>query len=863
MKKLLLLAVAAVIGIGSISANPVDMNTAKSLGQKFVQTRFEQTRLADLDLYYTVTSDNGEPCAFVFNAGNNGFVIVAASDNVRPILGYSQNGPFDASNPYNGAMFMLETYKNSITYAIENNIAATPEIAEEWESLRTYGRLPGKNRGKVEPLVWTRWNQNSHYNLYAPHLPANANPTHVNQAPGGRCYAGCVATAMGQVMRYWAHPIQGEGSHSYNCVGYGPTYYQYGVQTANFGATTYQWDLMPRTLSGASQEQIEAVALLLYHCGVATDMTFDWDGSGTYSDIVPGAMSAYFDYDYCQKLSRSSYSLTNWIQKLKDEFDLGRPVYYSGQSSSGGHAFVADGYDENDLIHFNFGWSGSDDDYYVVDAIDYASQAAAIFNYVPSAVYQNTAQSPTNFSIAKTSDVAQEATLTWINPTKKMNNQTISAIDQIVITRDGLVIHTEDNPTPGATMTYVDENVPCYSTFEYRVYAVIEGVNGAYAMASESFGPTCEWKIVGTTTNMGGWKSGYLVSYDGAGREIDRFTMTSNNPTTYNMNITLGKVSFKWKAGSESVPLTLKIKDPTGAVVYEFNGNAEDIPMDVLYSGNNGCGNAAPVESPGELYASQEGDNVSLNWSGAKTDYGYNIYRDGYLIELTHETSFIDVEPGIGGHCYQVCYLTDGGESPLSNEACANAGEGCEAGHDLWYELQNNFKPLITWEAPENTEGLSGYYIYRKTNVDGTYEQVKIVGANKHEYKETAALQDGNCYFYKVNAVYNAGECVSAPIKARYGNEYCVRVWYYTDDVNENVNGNVNLYPNPTKDSFTIEAENIQNVMVYNTIGQLIHSQVCEGNSAMINLSNVETGIYMVKVVTANGESIQKVSVIR
>ncbi|MDR3047288.1 MAG: C10 family peptidase [Bacteroidales bacterium] len=31
------------------------------------------------------------------------------------------------------------------------------------------------------------------------------------------------------------------------------------------------------------------------------------------------------------------------------------PVYYSGRKSSGGHAFVCDGYDAENLFHFNFG----------------------------------------------------------------------------------------------------------------------------------------------------------------------------------------------------------------------------------------------------------------------------------------------------------------------------------------------------------------------------------------------------------------------------------------------------------------------------------------------------------------------------
>ena len=855
MKKLFLLAVVAILGFGTAFAAPVSVNTAKMLGQQFIQSKFDVNRSADLNLYYTVTSDRGEACAYVFNVGTTGFVIVSASDNVRPILGYSQNGNFDATNPHNGAMYMLETYKNSISYAIRENIAATPEIAEEWQSLREYGRLPQRNRGKVGPLVWTKWNQNSPYNLYAPQTTAAG-------APGGRCYAGCVATAMSQLMKYWDHPIQGEGSHSYYCAGY-------GQQSANFGATTYDWDNMPKSLSGANQTQIEAVATLMYHCGVSVDMMFDPDGSGAYSPDVPDAMANYFDYDYCSYKQRSSYSLSNWLSMLKAEFDLGRPVYYSGHSTEGGHAFVADGYDENDFISFNFGWSGSDDNFYAVDAIDYNSNAAAIFNYVPSYVYVNTAQAPANVTVVKTSDIAQEATVSWTNPSKTVNNQNITAIDQMIVTRDGVVIYSVDNATPGASMTFVDEDVPCYSTFEYKVYAVVSGVNGTAAVASESFGPTCEWKIVATTTYMGGWKDGYLIAYDGAGREIDRFTMTSNNPTTYNMNVTLGKVTFKWKPGSDNVSITFKIKDPSNNTVYQYEGNSNDVPEGVLYQGNNNCGNPAPEDAPGELVASSDGDNIILTWSGTKTDYGYNIYRDGYLFKLTHDTEFVDQEPGLGGHCYSVCYLTEGGESPLSNEACATAGEGCDEGKNLWIEAiagsgENNYKPLLHWDIPENNEGLSGFFIYRKTNEDGEYERIKILAANKTEYKDTKSMDDGNWYYYQVKSFYQDIDCYSAPFKSMYNDEYFVKYYYSAEhtSVIENTS-NINLYPNPTKDSFTVEGVNLERVMVYNALGQMVYNQECQGNSAVINLGNVETGIYMVKIFTANGESIQKVSVMR
>ena len=111
--------------------------------------------------------------------------------------------------------------------------------------------------------------------------------------------------------------------------------------------------------------------------------------------------------------------------------------------------------------------------------------------------------------------------------------------------------------------------------------------------------------------------------------------------------------------------------------------------------------------------------------------------------------------------------------------------------------------------------------------------------------------------------MYQGIDCQSAPFKARFGNEYCVRYYYTVDGVESVADQQVSLFPNPTKGNFTVNAENLQQVMVYNTVGQLVLNQRCEGNSTVLDLSNAESGIYMVKVISANGECIQKVSVIR
>lgn len=862
MKKLLSLTVAVLLGIGSMFANPVDVTTAKTIGQKFVQANFDQTRSSNLELIYTFTARTGETSFYVFSVGEKGFVIVSANDNFRPIIGYSYDDNYNVDNRESN--FYLNSIANGM--AETRNNTPDPKVAEEWESVMNYGRLLSHNNGRgVDYLCQTIWNQNpAPFNSLCPEDPLG---------PGGHAYVGCVATAMAQIMKYWNYPEQGQGSHTYTCNANPWSGYQghpeYGPQTANFGATTYDWAHMLNSYNGSyTPEEGNAVAVLSYHCGVSVDMMYgnsqapDY-GSGAFSADVPGAIVQYFKYSSAATMRNYANDLSAWETMLRDQLDLGWPVYHSGSSSEGGHAFVCDGYNDEGLFHYNWGWGGSMG-WYVANGMEYNTNMAAIINFVPADVYNNALQAPTNVTVVKTSDVAQEATITWTNPTKTLSNQNISTIDHMVVERNGKVIYTSESTTPGASMTFTDTSVPCYSTFEYRVYAVCSGARGKYASASESFGPTCEWKIVASTTSTTGWKGGYLQAYDGAGNLVDQYTMTSGGNAIYNMSLTLGKVAFRWKAGNDNVAVTINLKDASGTSVYQYNGTSNDIPEGDLYVANNGCGNAAPTQVPGELFSTAAGDNIVLTWSSsAKTDYGYNVYRDGYLIALTHETEFVDEAPAMGGHCYEVCILTDGGESALSNETCATAGEGCGAPRNLWFEAQTNHKPIITWDAAENMSANDGYIVYRKDGEDGEYKQIKILGSNKTEYKETKTLTDGVWYYYRVMATYDESGCTSAPAKARYGNEFFVKYLYSLDGVDENMTKTISVYPNPVKDLFTVQADNLSSVVIYNSLGQKVFAQTFDGNEATIDMSGYDAGIYMVRIVADGNEITRKVSVIR
>ena len=227
-------------------------------------------------------------------------------------------------------------------------------------------------------------------------------------------------------------------------------------------------------------------------------------------------------------------------------------------------------------------------------------------------------------------------------------------------------------------------------------------------------------------------------------------------------------------------------------------------------------------------------------------------------------TSFVDENVPTGGHCYYIGYLGDGGENGLfSNESCASAG-ACYAPTNLDYEYTGAaFKIKLKWSKPEPATGLSGYFLYRKFGEDGTYTRVKLLGASATSYTDNTANQTGE-YYYKLYAYYSTLDCTSAPANWIYdSNQFYLHVFYSTDGVNEMEEGSVAVFPNPTNSRFTVEGEGLSLVTVFNTVGQKVYETNCQGNSVDINLSNVETGIYVVRVTTEQGIVTKRITVIK
>ena len=624
MKKTLSIIMMLTLFVGQLIASPVDVTKARQLGLKYVQGNASKL-VTNLDLAYTQTTESGANALYVFNF-DGGYIIVAADDVAQPILAYGEEGNFDADNIADGLAYYLRFYARQIEYAVENQMTATSDVAEQWEQLSRDGAIKGERAtyGDVAPLIATNWNQDSPFNAYCPQGQGG---------PGGHAYAGCVATAMSMVMKKWNWPDHGQGSHSYTPSGY-------PMQSVDFENAYYQWNNMPNNVNS---NNYQAVAQLMYHCGVAVDMQYGPSGSGAYSVDVPDALVNYFRYtDHVYRLERELYTKLEWEEMLIANLREGFPLYYSGADSDGGHAFVCCGYRESDRkFYFNWGWSGFNNNYFAIDALNTYSGSfnlnqGAIFDMIPDYVYNGLIPATTDLEVITENAHSKKGVVTWTNPTVALDGSTLNNIEEVVLLRNDQQIFSQSNVTPGEVMSFEDE-VPNYDCYTYTVYFMSNGVKGRLADYKCQYGPTCTWKVIGQTTNFQGWNGGKIQVKNSYGTVINEITMTNATPISQQIAMPEGNVTFSWVAPATVInSLTINIKNSSNTSVYTYTGNSNQIPV-TLYTGDNDCaGCLPPTGLVGEYRWTPEGFGTQLEWNYDGEPQSFKVYRsdDGVDFQL-------------------------------------------------------------------------------------------------------------------------------------------------------------------------------------------------------------------------------------
>lgn len=334
--------------VASMSAAPISPQEALS------RLNMPATRgKAITDLKLTVNADNGEPTVYLFqNRDNDGYLVVSADNQITPLLGYSDFGSIDTGKIPDNLKWWLGEYSRQIEYA--RSLPA---------SLNTRATIQLPDLAPIAPLVSTQWDQSAPFNNACPLID------------GKRAVTGCVATSMSQVMNYFQYPAKGQGEISYQFQvvnGNDTTKY---TQSLDFSKITFDWSNMIDNYSSSyTQAQADAVANLMVAAGTSVQMNYSPDSSGAYSGYIGDALINYFGYPSgISYLNRNWYVYSTWVQMIYDNLtDLG-PVIYNGDSDSVGHSFICDGYAGDGYFHFNWGWGGMSDGYFLLDALNPSS----------------------------------------------------------------------------------------------------------------------------------------------------------------------------------------------------------------------------------------------------------------------------------------------------------------------------------------------------------------------------------------------------------------------------------------------------------------------------------------------------------
>ena len=818
---------------------------------------------------------------YIYNIGAQGFVIVSGNTVLPPVLGYSRHENFpDMTNAPENFASWIGHYSEMIAFAEENGIVPEAQVQRQWDEA-AQGLFGSRNSNTVDPLVSTHWNQDCYYNEYCPNAPGYGWGGW-GGGPCGHAYAGCVACAMAQVMKYWDYPITGFGSHSY-------VHSEYGEQSANFGATTYQWSQMPNEVWNSN----DAVATLMYHCGVSVNMNYGPNGSGAMSQDVETAMRSYFGYCGAKYRQKASYQEEAWIAMLKAEIDLSHPLYYSGANGDSGHAFVCDGYDNNDRMHFNFGWSGSGDGYYTTYDVNGFNQGQAVVgNLFPVSI-----RADANGIIYVSEDGTGDGS-SWANATNKLHFA--SALSSGGGTRVWVKAGTyygDTTDTEGAF--YVSPSNRVYGGFEGnegpdydlslrdfdKNTTILDGMNARRVLLQDQAFTSASLAIWdGFTIQNGAIGSGagvYLNNYS----TLNNCSIIHNEATMYGggiyinstggtAHVTLnncrimdnsasmgGGVCDRVGADYTNCRISNNTASTKGGGIYLYN-NTEPTLKNCIIS-NNTASNAGGMYARGKFTAYNCDFVMNLATESVGGIYHENSHNKYYncIVWGNVANGLPNQFAGLSDfdHC-AVSGIVNGSDNyNIPNENSGNepgiyvrfnhpaSGVGADYHNENW---SLNPRSICLNAGKPNTTGLGNTDIagnprLQKGRVDiGAYESCASL-----TQIEDAFYESDSPYWFFSRPLTEPGY-YTAVLEGQDCDSVIGLTLMVLEGVTETSENAIQVWPNPTKGLLHIEAQDIDKLEIRNLLGQL----VLEARKAeILSLEGFEKGVYFLIASNKNG----------
>ncbi len=868
-------------------AGIVDTSTAKTVAKNFFYEMASSKRVLDYStLQLTLAQsrvENSDTIYYVYNITSGGWIIVSAESNVVPILAYNLQGSYSNVDPPPAFVEWMSNYKDQILFVKQNNIRADSSIANKWANYSNVSNARISSIQSVGPLLTTTWDQSPYYN---------------NLCPGGSV-TGCVATAMGQIMRYWGYdyglyfPSQGIGSHTDNDAN---TISNYGYLTANFCSANYDWANMPATLSsGSTQAQKNAISTLLYHCGISVDMEYSPTESGTQTSYVPNALINYFGYSSSATYYDESTYSGDWQALLTSELDAQRPIEYCGidytQSPVAGHAFVCDGYSTTDYFHFNWGWGSSSYNSYCYlnslipnsSSYNFASDQGAVVYIVPGAyMAMNSNFSLTPNPIVQGQSLSVSVTLRDDGVEDYSGDLYLGLFDQY----DNLIEIIE-------TINGVNQIAQTYSTYNFSTnnitatpgnynLKVFYSNNGCWILAPETayqYSNPFPVQVIANqpiTANFSATPTTICI-----GNTVNFTDLTTGNPTSWAWNFGDGNTSTSSNpshvystAGTFTVSLT--VSNGTNNDSYSINN---------LITVNSVPSIAATPTGTTSLCPNPANTNYTTNGATNATSYVWSISPSGAgTINGTGTTSIVDWNNTYTGTASISVYgVNNCGIGTWSNALSVTINSlppqpiitvngsiltSTAASIYQWYYNGN----IITGATSQSyTATQNGSYYVVVTNSSGCSNT-----SAAYSYNTTSALpfvpelySTAGDYFVNGNFAleWSIGESI---IETNTGTNNTITQGFHQNryvitSINEIADDNysITVYPNPTSDNITIDfliknTETLKLKLIDAQGKLLINDKIkSEEKTKTLNLQNISKGIYLLNFYNVHGKLIK------
>ena len=769
----------------ALYAAPVSPSVAMQVASNFYAVNAGKSGSVSLT---DVTSQSGFQEFYIFvHPMGKGYVIVAADDCVQPIIGYSLSTSFVFPLPAH-VQAQLQGYEEEIAYYKSAGIRATSEIIDLWESMQNGSYTP-RNTTSVSPMLTTTWNQSPYYNNLCP------------DSAGVHAVTGCAATATAQVMKFWNWPVTGTGSHTY-------TDDNFGTLTANFGATTYQWSLMPNALNSSSTTaQINAVATLMFHVGVAIEMDYGIHSSGAYtnsygySDLAcsENALKDYFGYkSTIHSVYKNNTTDAVWISVLTSELDAGRPVIEAGHGG-GGHAFVCDGYDNNGLFHINWGWGSAYDGYFAHNALNpggggtgsgsmgtYNQDQSLVVGIEPAGLHTSTQyltlpQEGGTTSFTVSSNVSN--TTSW---TASCNQPWLTVSP---ITGYGSGVTTTVNVTATANNT---------GAVRQAMVTITQGTQSATVTVSQSecaSSDMCQITLEMNDSYGDGWNSSYLTLSSPSGYVYGTATLSDGSYATQQFSVCPSGLILTWTSGSQwdnecsftvynsSNQLLLTASGPfnssytintpcAGGTQPPTTCEVTTFPWNESFEGSLDCWSVIDADGDGNVW----GRTTSSPYDGNYTLYSFSYDNDNN-VALNAENYLVSPQitlPVTGTYqlvFYARCANNNYPDSMLVKLSTTGSTNASAFNTIL---MQKTVVPATYQQYTINLAGYNGqsfYLAFVHDSYDGYYlllDNISIVNTSQ-SYTITATSANNSMGTVTGGGTYTAGASVSLEATANAG----------------------------------------------------------------------------------------------